>query len=412
MKAVKLLAAGTLAIVGLLVAAFVLTGLWRTPPGSVGRGDPALIASLRHLDAEAERGEATRMQSFFPEGYVFTRVLHGLAWAAVAGDTSVTPEVRAHALDAARLARRDLGSPEGRAPFPAAMDPPHGAFWTGWTLWLDAERLAAAPEASGELVAFRARADSLAAALTRSLDASGSPYLQSYPGRAWPADGLAGVAALAVHDRRFGDRYGPLRRRWLDAVRQRLDPETGLIGHAADPASGAPLAGHRGSSQALMLRTMAEIDPSFGREMYAAFRERFVTSRLGLPVVLEYPEGVRGAPDVDSGPIPLGVSLPGTVVAIGAARAYGDNDLARGLSQTAEAFGLPLALNGRRIYALGAMPVGDAFLAWSRGASPETAGAWPALARGWRLPVSGLALLLFGVCALPLVRVLRARARS
>ncbi len=410
-KALNLSASGVLALSGLLLAGFVLAGLWRTPPSGEGP-DAQLLASLRHLDAEAARGEAERMQGLFPEGYVFTRVLHGLAWAQVAADSSVSPAVRTDALAAARLAQRDLASPDARAPFPATLDPPHGAFWTGWTLWLDASILAASPEAQQESAsgaAFRARADSLAAALSRSLGASGSPYLHSYANAAWPADALPGIAALAIHDRLFPARYTALRAAWLDAVRMRLDPDAGLLPHAADPASGAPLEGFRGSSQALMLRTMADVDPEVGREMYATFRERFVTTRLGLPVVLEFPPGVAGRPDIDSGPTPWSVSLPATVVAIGTARAYGDRDLARGLSQTVEAFGVPLAWRGRRFYAFGAMPVGDAFLAWARSAGYAPEAEWAPLAGASRLPVSAFAMLLAALCLWPFARVLRAR---
>ncbi|MEM1056117.1 MAG: hypothetical protein AAGI52_11360 [Bacteroidota bacterium] len=353
-----------------MLAGWIVLGLVQRPPGDKGRGDARLVASLRHLDAEAEAGEAVRMQALFPEGYVFTRVLHGLAWAAVAADSTLAPDLRAEASEKAREAAADLDTSYGRSPFPATLDPPHGAFYAGWTLWLDVERLRAVPNDRILLASFHQRADDLATALTRSLDASGSPFLPSYAHLAWPADGLVGVAALAQHDRLFEPRYTPLIRRWLDAAADRTDPASGLLAHAARVPDGAPMGGLRGSSQALMLRFMAEVDPDLGRQMFEAFRERFVTTRFGLPVVLEYPVGTEGEPDIDSGPLPMGVSMPGTVVAIGAARRYGDEALARDLSQTVEAFGFPLVWRGRRMYALGALPVGDAFLAWARTAEP------------------------------------------
>ncbi|MEL6616160.1 MAG: dihydroorotase, partial [Bacteroidota bacterium] len=252
-----------IACIGSAVALWVLVGLWRTPPGASGL-DARLIASLRHLNAEVASGEAERMQTLFPEGFVFTHALRGLAWAEVAAQSDEDTDLGRHAEAAARSALRALESPAGRAPFPEPLDPPHGAFWTGWTLWLEAAILEATPEArrdSGAVASFRARAETLAAALERSLLSSGTPYLQSYPGSAWPADALAGLAALSVHDRTFAPRYEALRQDWIDAAAARVDSTVGLLSHAADPASGVPRGGYRGSSQALMLRAMAEVDP-------------------------------------------------------------------------------------------------------------------------------------------------------
>lgn len=371
--------------VSTLAAGWVLLGLWQTPPGAERRDDCRLVAQLRHLDSEVERGEPERMQALFPEGYVFTRVLHGLAWASLAADPEVDQDLREEALDKAREAQRDLRTPYARSRFQPDLDPPYGAFYVGWALRLDIEVLRGASEDPTALRAFHEEADLLAAALTRSLDSTGSPFLPSYRRRAWPADGLVGAAALAVHDEHFPPRYEAVLARWREAMRRSVDPESGLLAHAATVPEGAPLGGPRGGSQALTLRFMADADSVAGRAMYESFRERFVTRRLGLAVVTEYPKGATGPADIDSGPIPFGVALPGTVVAIGTARRYGDRALAQDLSQTVEAFGLPLVWRGRRFYAFGALAVGDGFLAWSR-----TAPVGRGVARGVsrRLPFS------------------------
>lgn len=334
------------------------------------------------------------MQTLFPEGYVFTRVLHGLAWTSVASVPELPPAVRGEALAAAERARQDLAGPYATSPFPASLTPSHGAFYTGWTLWLDVHLAALHPEDPERLRQLHTRADGLADALDRSLDDTGSPFLESYHGAAWPADAVVGVAALSLHDRLFASRYEAVVTRWRAAVAERL--EGGLIPHAASVPLGDPREGVRGSSQALMLPFLAEIDSARGAEMYRQFRDRFVTTRFGLAVVTEYPDGVSGEPDIDSGPLPLGVSLPATVVAIAAARAYGDHELARSLGQTVEAFGLPVEVHGRRSYAFGAMPVGDAFLAWARTVPAQSQPHWPTR-RTSRLPVSLVLLVFIGV---------------
>lgn len=191
--------------------------------------------------------------------------------------------------------------------------------------------------------------------------------------------------------------------RWLAQARDRLDPVTGLLPHRVDPDSGAPLEGARGSSQGLIARFLVEIDPPLAREHYLAFRRRFIS---GLPGVREYPRGVDGVGDVDSGPLVAGVSASASVVTLGAARVHGDTALAGPLSQAAEAAGLPVQWDGRRRYAFGLLPVGDAFLLWSRTARPWVASAGPAefgrvLPRWWRLPWHAGSALFLALASLP-----------
>jgi hypothetical protein len=108
---------------------------------------------------------------------------------------------------------------------------------------------------------------------------------------------------------------------------------------------------------------------------------------------------VDGAGDVDSGPLLLGVSLSATVVAIGAARVNGDGSLAGGFANFGEVAGLPVDTFSTRRYVFGVAPVGDAFLAWSKSATPWVA-TTPAAPPGglswwWRVPLL-LVFLLVG----------------
>lgn len=185
--------------------------------------------------------------------------------------------------------------------------------------------------------------------------------------------------------------------RWVANVQARLDPLTGLIPHTADPDTGSPTSGARGSSQSIMQRFLVEIDPSFARAQYAHFRTWFLTAPLGLgPAVREYPHGTSGPSDVDSGPLPLGVSLSATVVSIGAAKVQGDSSLAAGLADFGEVAGVPLDTPHTRRYAFGAVPIGDAFLAWSKSARPWVApaqtGLAPVISPWWRMPLLTLFL--------------------
>jgi hypothetical protein len=352
-----------------------------------GRVETA-IAQLRFLEKSLADGEAERMQSLFPEGYVFSWALYGLASAQVARALPPADERRDKALREARRAVAHVASDHARETFVLDMEPKYGAFYSSWALYLRSSVLrASGPQgpAPFDLGEYQRDCDSFAAALANTE----SPYLPSYPGAVWPADTGPGVAALAIADSIFGGRYRAIIARWVEAVRRRVDPEYGAIPHEAN-------GGPRGESLALLSYLLVEVDPSLARQQYDILRENFVSYTWGVPGVREYPHGEDGPGDIDSGPIVLGFSGPATVVGAGAAIANGDEDLATALLATAEVAGFPIEIAGRRRYAGGYLPVGDAFLAWARSALPAAPRApYPPLVPWWwRLPVHALSLIL------------------
>jgi hypothetical protein len=204
------------------------------------------------------------------------------------------------------------------------------------------------------------------------------------------------IASLALHDKLTTPRYGPTIARWLSGVRTRLDPATGLLPHTADLETGAPTSGARGSSRSVIQRFLPEIDPDFTRSQYLTFRSRFLAWPLGLgPAIREYPHGTTGPADVDSGPLPLGISLSTTVETLGAARVQRDESLAAGLANFGDLAGIPLDTWRTRRYAFGAVLIGDAFLDWSKSARPLAESPPPSvLSWWWRLPLLTVLLLL------------------
>jgi hypothetical protein len=172
-----------------------------------------------------------------------------------------------------------------------------------------------------------------------------------------------------------------------------------------DYATGQPLESARGSSQSIIQRFLPEIDAEFAREQYTLFRERFVGHVLGAPGVREYPIGISGNADVDSGPLIFGISASASVVTIGAARMHGDDALARPLMQLTEGLGMPVTIGGRKRYGMGLLPIGDAFVAWSNTAGYGEAGSKaaysPATGRGWRVGLHGLSVACIALLYLP-----------
>jgi len=366
-------------------------------------------AQLEYLSEELP-ARADAMQKLFPEGRVFMLALYGGAWVNV-GRRAHQASVRERARFECRRALQLLESPQSQRPFSVVAGLPHGMFYEAWTNWLrggclllEADtRLQA--QSSGPLIAACAR---LAQAF-----AERGPFVESYPGAAWPADSVVGAASLSFCAEFVDPRYRASLSSWLQAVRERLDPVTGLVPHAAN------LPGARGSSSALMCAFWPDIDREFAQSQYQKLLEQFPDALFGaLAAVREYPHGTDGPADVDSGPIITGISGPATVVMVAAARGNGDVETALSLRRASEALGLPFEWSGRRRYGFGLLPIGEAFLAWSSVAEPWTTqlepraapGAFPGFA--WRLrALAALLVSVFGALTYALARQLRVSRR-
>ena len=332
-----------------------------------GQTGPDVVAQLDGLSDSLDKGGAERMQKLFPEGYVFTWALYGLSWVQVGLNEEETT-LHHRAQWEARRAVEAIDSEAGRAPFWEHLEPSFGVFYNGWLAWLVGGVLLISEDPPQEEVdRFRELCDEIA----RGFRESPTPYLSSYPQASWPADSVVAVAALRLHDHLFAPRYERDVSDWLRAMDERPDPDTGLLPHKSDATSGDATIAARGSSQALMLRFLIDIDPQLAREHYMIYRGLFADSVLGMvPGVREYPHGKGGPSDVDSGPIILGYSGPATVVGMGAAIAYGDNQLSDPILRGVELVGLPVTWGGSKRYGFGRLPVGEAFLVWSKTARP------------------------------------------
>lgn len=369
-------------------------------PGDEG----TVLAQLRFLGNSLQSNGGERMQQIFPEGYVFTWALYGLASTQAAQGLPEENPGRAELLERSLSAIDHVVSSRARSIFPDELDPPGGAFYNSWSLYLRANYIRAAGVnrvPSSLLLAFESDCDAFSGALERSPN----PFLQSYPGAAWPADVCGGIAALSIHDRIARPRYASVIQHWVEKARRRLDPGLHALSHAADASTGAPSGGVRGSSLALMSRVLVEASPDLAREQYAVLRNQFVDYQWGVPGIREFPKGKRGRSDIDSGPLVLGYSGPAVVVGSAAARIHGDESLARALLGAVEVAGLPVEWRGARRYAGGALPLGDAFVAWARSTppSPEPVRWTRTIPWWWRFPAHALSLAIAVLLLLPAV---------
>lgn len=371
-------------------------------------------AQLTFLRGALENGAGEAMQGLFPEGYFFLHALYGLAWV---NQGLQNPAEREAAQSEALWTLDRLDSPAGRAPFSPYSSPPYGVFYVGWQSWLRGGLIKLMGTRADAALITRYEAD--CTALASAFAASSTPFLSAYPGQAWPVDNVVAIAALRLHDSLLPPRFSDSIERWEQAARLRLDPATGLLPHRVDPVTGTLLDGARGSSQSIIARFLPEIDPEWAQEQYAAFRRQFTATFLGVPAVREYPDGHGGLGDVDSGPLIGGITASATVVMLGAARLYQDTPYSDAVLQGIEAIGLPVAIGGAKRYALGLMPIGDAFLAWANSTpaqpwtdTPLTAPSLsPIASENWRLPLHAFSAAVVALIVVPSILNIRRRTR-
>ncbi|MDO5683936.1 MAG: hypothetical protein Q4G46_14060 [Propionibacteriaceae bacterium] len=360
-----------------------------------------VVAHVAFLDDAIAQGAGPRMQELFPEGEFFTVGLTALA-AGNAALASADPAEKAIATDRLDRAIARLAEPAAAAHFGDIPELQHGTFYRGWLLLLRVTRAELAGTATPDL---QTEADALARALVA--DPTGVP--PSYPDQRWPCDAVVAMGAVQrVHA--LAGQATPQLADWLARLDRLRDPWTGLLPHQIHP-DGTPVSGPRGSSQSIIHTFWPQLSPT-AAEDWTVFRRLFVVGEVGLVGVREHPSGVSGGGDVDSGPLIRGISLSSSAVTLGAARANGDLELARSLDREAEALGLPFEWAGKRRFAGGLMPVGDAFVAWARSIPAADQAALPPLPTAWGLiALAGLAVAPLGLAPIGYA-ALRARRRT
>jgi hypothetical protein len=203
--------------------------------------------------------------------------------------------------------------------------------------------------------------DRVTAALARRLARAPHAVIETYPGESYPADVAAVAASIAIHDRATAPHNRPLLDRWLYAFLERyVDSSSGLLYQTVDAHSGTRFGPPRASGTAIAVYFLSFVDDRAARELFAALsRQR--ASFLGFGGIREYPSGVGGTGDIDSGPLFFGVSASASAFALAGARLYGEDNLLMELLHTASVVGLPVEDGGQLSFASGG-PLGNAIV--------------------------------------------------
>lgn len=330
-----------------------------------------VILQLNFLEGQLKKSElGKKMQKQYPEGFVFINVLYGLTWCEIARCENTGSEGYARAIAEARYAFRQIRSEEAKKDYDAGLLPAYGIFYMGWQNYLLGKLLSAqTAKDSLEADIFKANCNEIADAISAGVN----PFPESYRQASWPADAFVAVASLKLHDRLFDKKYDSSIQNWILKVKAHLDPYTQLVPHAFDYTSGKISEGARGSSVSLILLFLSEIDTAFAKQQFENYKKCFLINHLGLLSIREYPVGKEGSGDVDSGPVILDMSFPGTIVSVGTFQKFGEIVRAARISSNIESFGLGHTFGNEKKFLLGKFPIADAFIAWSRMQFPDKA---------------------------------------
>lgn len=355
-----------------------------------------LILHLNYLEEELHAGAGEKMQQRYPEGFVFLTALYGLCWAELAKSVGSDTDLFRRAQQEMDWALAQLQSETALQPFDQKLSPAYGIFYRGWTNYLLARQLQTQEpsERNGALVRhLRTNCRDILRAWRRH----NSPFLESYPRNAWPADMTVAMASVAIYDRLYPGEFQEQIEEWLNEVEAHTD-RLGLIPHSVNPADGAVLEDARGSSQSLILNFLLDIDPVYTREKFEIYKQFFLDYRLGLPGIREFPQGVNGRGDIDSGPVIWGIGGAASIVGRRVMGLYGEAAIAVGIRNSIETFGLGRISRDQKYYLLGSQPMANVFIAWSNSVEAEAAEELTAR-RNWRWSTHFLSLLFVIVIA-------------
>ena len=232
----------------------------------------------------------------------------------------------------------------------------HAAYLGYLNLLLSMHRLVSAKNTYAQLN------DRITAFLIRNLKDSPFMLLETYPGEAYPVDNCFVIGSIGLHQRVTGLDHSTIIHEWLQQARTHfVDAQSGLFIQSVDSKTGAANDAPRGSGSAFGLFALRYADEALANELYQGIKRSLARKIMGFGLVREYPDGVNGKADIDSGPIFLDIGLSATGFSIAGARMHDDFPFFKSLYTTAHLFGAPIKRDERWEYISGG-PLGNAIM--------------------------------------------------
>jgi len=346
---------------------------------------------LNFLKTALRNGAGNDMQEVYPEGFIFINALYGLSWIDVISDLPRENELYQEGIKELSWVIKEVSSQQAKDIFHKELPLEYGAFYKGWVNYLIGKKLLIQKKEdinSEDSKIFKRNCHEI----SEALKSTNSPYLESYIGQKWPADGIIAVTSLKLYNQIYkSDKYEEQLKDWISNVKLKLDKKTGLIPHSVDAENDAIIEGARGSSQSLILNFIIE-NTTFSKQQFQSYKDHFLDWRMGMPGIREYPKGNWGRGDIDSGPVLLGIGGAASIVGQRTMAVYNDWGTYKGIRNCIETFGVGITSKKSKKYVFGQLPMADAFIAWSNSIEKSTIKGNDL--RNWRLKSQLLSLLL------------------
>jgi hypothetical protein len=159
--------------------------------------------------------------------------------------------------------------------------------------------------------------------------------IYTYPGERYPVDNAAGIASLVVYARATEQPPPDWLDGWLERFEERQVIDGLLVQNALEPDL------VRGSGTTLAAYFFAHADHPLSKTLSEGAMEQLYDTTWRFGALREYPVGVEGKGDIDSGPLILDYSISASGFGLSNARMRGDRARFRGLFSTVWVFGAP-----------------------------------------------------------------------
>jgi hypothetical protein len=323
-----------------------------------------ILLQLHFLKEAMHHQNAALEQQFqYPEGFIFSNALYGLAWIDFAQHLDKNSAIFKEAETESRWAWEQTQTEDGIRGFSTDLPLARGAFYKGWTNYLLGKLLCLNTQKQDNVLLdiFTNNCKSIQYAFEKTQ----KPYLESYGNQAWPADNVLCLASLKMYKKLTkGTDFERTTQEWLSRIKANLDTKTQLVPHEFDLLSNK-ISLPRGSSQSLMNCFWRDIDSAFAKQQFEQYRNAFLAERLGFKGMRESLEGAVNQEDIDSGPVIWGIGGAASVVGVKAFYVNGDTTNAALLSHSIETFGFPKKDNFSKQYLWGEVLILDLFRVWT-----------------------------------------------
>jgi len=301
---------------------------------------------INYLNKLLDQGYDNTLQNRYPEGKVFSNALFALSIIEYAQQSRKPQKKWAQMVDT-RI--NQLISKKARATFVEEMNPPYGAFYTGWV------NLVLKSYIESDLFvecASKQKFKDQHTQLTKKIvqvQSDSIRILDTYPGSNWPGDNL--VALISISDTQIQEN-------WLKQLYKTSESKFPLIYHV-----GSRVHEVRGSSQALIIYLIAQYDFKKAEKDNIHFQSNFIDNFLGIEFVKEHLEKNEDA-DIDSGPVILGYGAAATIMNI-KTQASLQQKKAKNTWAFLNMLSCPINIFNGKYYLLKQEPMFDIFMLWA-----------------------------------------------